>query len=87
MSLTGHKTRSVFQRYHVIVEKDLAQAADQLQAYLRRQPIVSSVQPMRAAVNKGSDTIRTQARPIDSSGGSKALKKLEPPGGFEPPTY
>jgi hypothetical protein len=87
MKLTGHKTRSVYDRYNIVSEKDLARVADQLESYLGRQPTASTVRPMRAAVSEGSDTIRTQSQFVDPSVGSKWAKKLEPPGGFEPPTY
>jgi len=93
MAWTGHKTREVFDRYNIVNEKDLAQAADQLEAYLRRQPAKSKVHAIKMAVNAmdgDSDTIRTQGPSIrsdGSSGDSKSLERLEPPGGFEPPTY
>lgn len=36
MTLTGHRTRSVFDQYNIVNERELLEAGDRLATFLRR---------------------------------------------------
>jgi integrase len=46
MTLSGHKTRSIFDRYNIVSESDLVLATDRLQRHLAAQSKSSNVRPL-----------------------------------------
>ena len=47
MRITGHKTASMYRRYRIVDERDLKEATESLQAYLKAQPKTPVVVPIK----------------------------------------
>lgn len=53
MELTGHKTRSVFDRYHIVSESDLLNAVKRRDQFLAEAPTERKVEPITQAKDAG----------------------------------
>ena len=78
MAISGHKTRSVFERYNIISDADLKQAATQLADYYRREKVTLAV---TLAELEGREGGEINAEPVGVSAESLELAR-----GIEPPT-
>jgi hypothetical protein len=48
----GHKTASMYRRYRIVDERDLKEATESLQSYLKTQPQTPVVVPIRKPVGE-----------------------------------
>jgi hypothetical protein len=89
MEISGHKTRSVFDRYNIVSEEDLADAAERASAYVaERQEERGKVVPLTAATGTDDRNADTGRRSTGMSP-CPAIQVLDfevGRGGFEPPT-
>jgi len=70
MRISGHKTRSVFDRYNVTSEEDLQQAANRLNQYFQQKMVTIPVTPAQL-----SEWVwqKLASKPIEKAGGEGGI--------------
>lgn len=58
MMMTGHKTRSVFERYNIVAGTDLADAAQKLEVFMSTKPTDSSAAKVRQFGSQANGRVR-----------------------------
>jgi hypothetical protein len=85
MSLSGHKTRSIFDRYNIVNEADLAQATELLHSHLQKQPKAARLSAEKGGWmrehGQNTDNLRTAVEQAALRSMNNSLKGLEKFGG------
>ena len=81
MAISGHKTRSVFDRYNIVNEADLEQAAKSMTAYFEREKAKMVTLTVTPANLQGESNDSASREEVESS-----AEFLELARGIEPPT-
>ena len=75
MKISGHKTRSVFDRYNVTSEEDLRAAAMKLEGFIQQQKVTNTVTTANEAQVSSGDAI---GQAIEISGGEGGIRTHGP---------
>jgi biotin synthase-like enzyme len=75
MTISGHKTRSVFDRYNIVNEEDLRKAAEKMRAYHQER---KATQDPAMGIETGICPENRNPSQVQPS--SNPLKKMVPPG-------
>ncbi len=81
MAISGHKTRSVFDRYNIVNEADLEQAAQSMTAYFEREKAKMVTATVTLAEIRGESSSPVSHKVVESSAEFMELAR-----GIEPPT-
>jgi hypothetical protein len=81
MAISGHKTRSVFDRYNIVNEADLERAAKSMTTYFEQEKAKMVTLPVTLQGLQGESSGSVSSQEVESSGETMELAR-----GIEPPT-